>query len=179
MSFSARFFDAYIHALLNNDLRFYLLLLGSASYYLCDLPGSSYLLVSEVGRNSPDLGGLGLDILLHWVLIGDFSTEFDIPESPFRESIFRVADLLGKYYSGVLGEHEIIHSIDNLHQLVYDRGSARQLLFADIVCAVIRKRIENSTRFSLPRYTGIPIDKWEPILNNPRLSRSYGLVNIY
>jgi len=37
--FSARFFDSYLQSKLNETLDPYLVLLGSASYYLCDLPG--------------------------------------------------------------------------------------------------------------------------------------------
>ena len=35
--FSARFFDSYLQSKLNESLDPYLVLLGSASYYLCDL----------------------------------------------------------------------------------------------------------------------------------------------
>ena len=38
--FSARFFDAYLESRLNHEYDPYLLLLGAASYYLCNLPGS-------------------------------------------------------------------------------------------------------------------------------------------
>lgn len=40
--FSARFFDAYFQANLDKEISPYLWLLGSASYYLSSLPGSSY-----------------------------------------------------------------------------------------------------------------------------------------
>ncbi|HRY19685.1 MAG TPA: DEAD/DEAH box helicase, partial [Candidatus Competibacteraceae bacterium] len=42
--FSARFFDSYLQSKLNETLDPYLVLLGSASYYLCDLPGSASVL---------------------------------------------------------------------------------------------------------------------------------------
>ena len=41
LSFSARFFDAYLQSKLNSEIDPYTLLVGSASFYLCDLPGSS------------------------------------------------------------------------------------------------------------------------------------------
>lgn len=37
--FSAYFFDSYLHSRLKEELDPYVLLLGSASYYLSDLPG--------------------------------------------------------------------------------------------------------------------------------------------
>src|ERR1035438_10423217 len=41
LRFSAHFFTAYHDSRLNQNLDPYALLLASASYYLCDLPGSS------------------------------------------------------------------------------------------------------------------------------------------
>ncbi len=43
--FSAHFFDSYFEAKLEQDADPYLIILGSASYYLCDLPGSSKVLI--------------------------------------------------------------------------------------------------------------------------------------
>ncbi len=42
----------------------------------------------------------------------------------------------------------------------YSSGTPRELLFADMICAVVRKRIENSVWHSLPRYTEIPKEQW-------------------
>src|SRR5437764_752140 len=68
LQFSARFFDAYMQTRLDSAIDPYLMLLGAASFYLCDLPGSSVVLARRIGAKSPDLGGEGLEDLLRWIL---------------------------------------------------------------------------------------------------------------
>src|SRR5208337_2412025 len=63
VQFSARFFDAYMQARLSPDLDAYLMLLAAASFYLCDLPGSSIVLAKRVGPKSENLAGQGLEDL--------------------------------------------------------------------------------------------------------------------
>ncbi len=58
LQFSAQFFDNYLQSHLQEELDPYLLLLGSASYYLRDLPGSSLVLAKVLGETYPDLGCL-------------------------------------------------------------------------------------------------------------------------
>jgi hypothetical protein len=77
LQFAARFFDAYMQARLNSTLDPYVILLGAASFYLCDLPGSSVVLARRVGAKSPDLGGEGLEDLLRWMLQGDLALGID------------------------------------------------------------------------------------------------------
>ena len=61
--FSARFFDSYLQSKLSETLDPYLILLGSASYYLCDLPGSASVLAKRIDGECPDLNGEGLEDL--------------------------------------------------------------------------------------------------------------------
>jgi hypothetical protein len=59
---SARFFDSYLQSKLNEALDPYLVLLGSASYYLCDLPGSASVLAKrKLGRIL-----FNFDMVLFW-----------------------------------------------------------------------------------------------------------------
>lgn len=83
LQFSARFFDAYMQGKFNEGLDPYLTLLGAASYYLCELPGSSHVLAQIIGTHSADLGGEGLEDLLRWILQGDSSDSIVAPEGPF------------------------------------------------------------------------------------------------
>jgi POLQ-like helicase len=71
--FSAYFFDSYLHSRLKEELDPYVLLLGSASYYLSDLPGSSLILVNRLDQETYDLDCSDLDHLLHWLLKGSLS----------------------------------------------------------------------------------------------------------
>ena len=89
--FSARFFDSYLQSKLNETLDPYLVLLGSASYYLCDLPGSASVLAKRIDGNCPDLDGNGLEELLLWLLQADLGTYFDGTEGPFGEFIDEIS----------------------------------------------------------------------------------------
>jgi hypothetical protein len=71
LRFSSRFFDAFFQSMLDNDLNDYLVLLGSASYYLCDLPGHSTVLLRKLEGKVPDLDAGGLERLLFWLLSSD------------------------------------------------------------------------------------------------------------
>jgi len=48
----------------------------------------------------------------------------------------------------------------NLREKAYDIGTPRELLFADVICAIVKKRIENSAWYSLTHYTDIPAEQW-------------------
>ena len=162
LSFSAKFFDAYLNSLLNREIDPYILLLGSASYYLCDLPGSSIILLQRLGQTSPDLECLGLENLLFWALKGDYTnTAVDSKlNSQYKEYIIAIKQWLQTYYAEGKGEDAFSELANNLRRVVYAFGSPRQLLFADVACAVIRRKVENSTWYSIPKYSGLAIDLW-------------------
>ena len=74
--FSAQFFDSYLKSKLNERLDPYLILLGSASYYLSKLPGSATVLANSFSNDCPDLGGESLEKLLDWLLKSNLSNYF-------------------------------------------------------------------------------------------------------
>lgn len=76
LQFSAQFFDSYLQSKLNEELDPYLILLASSSYYLCDLPGSSSVLINKLPQSCPYLDASHLEDLLHWLLKGNFATRF-------------------------------------------------------------------------------------------------------
>ena len=77
LTFSAQFFDAYLKSNLNESQNTYVLLLGSASYYLCDFPGSSRVLARHIGEDCPDVEGERLEDLVFWLLYGDLTYYFE------------------------------------------------------------------------------------------------------
>ena len=165
LRFSAYFFDAYLQSKLNAELDPFLLLLGSASYYLCDLPGSSQVLANRLGKNSPDLECLGLEDLLLWLLQGDLSTYLDYDVNGlYGEHITGISQWLVHYFENGSGEENLFKRILSLRKTAYQYGTPRQLLFADVISAVVKERYENSTWFSLPRYSDLTPDQWRYVL---------------
>ena len=164
LNFSSRFFDAYFQTHLNTEMNPYLLLLGSASYYLCDLPGSSHVLANMVDEKPLELECVGLEELLLWILKGDYSSPIDSAERFYNDDVEAITQFLTAYFSEGRTEDELEEITSRLLSKAYLHGTPRQLLFADVVCAIVNKRYKNSSRYSLPRYSELPVDDWLPAL---------------
>lgn len=158
--FSARFFDSYLQSKLNETLDPYLVLLGSASNYLCDLPGSASVLAKRIDGDCPDLDGDGLEDLLLWLLQADLGTYFDGAEGPFGGLIDGISKWILQFFEDGNGEENLLDLATKLRDAVYEFGTPRQLLFGDVIAAVLRKKLENSAWKALPSYSGLPRDKW-------------------
>ncbi len=162
--FSARFFDSYLQSKLNEALDPYLVLLGSASYYLCDLPGSASVLAKRIDGDCPDLNSEGLEDLLLWLLQADLETYFDGAEGLFGEYIDGISRWVLQFFENGTGESNLLDLATKLREAVYEFGTPRQLLFGDVVAAVLRKKLENSVWKALPLYSGLSRDKWLHVL---------------
>lgn len=158
--FSARFFDSYLQSKLNDSLDPYLVLLGSASYYLCDLPGSASVLAKQIDGDCPDLDGKGLEDLLLWLLQADLKTYFEDSEGEFSEYIDGISRWVLQFFENGTGEENLMDLATKLKKAVYEFGTPRQLLFGDVIAAVLRKRLQNSGWKALPLYSGLSRDKW-------------------
>lgn len=158
--FSARFFDSYLQSKLNVDLDPYLVLLGSASYYLCDLPGSSSVLAKFIDGDCPDLDGKSLEDLLLWMLQADLRTTLDGDDGTFGGVTDEISIAIVQFFEDGNGEENRLNLAVSLRDTVYKCGTPRQLLFGDVIAAVLRKKIENSAWSALPSYSGLSRDKW-------------------
>ncbi len=158
--FSARFFDSYLQSKLNETLDPYLVLLGSASYYLCDLPGSSSVLAKRIDGDCPDLDGDGLEDLLLWLLQADLGPYSGGAEGPFGGLIDGISKWILQFFEDGSGEENLLDLTTKLRDAVYEFGTPRQLLFGDVIAAVLRKKLENSAWKALPSYSGLPRGKW-------------------
>lgn len=162
--FSSQYFDSYKESKINSQLDSYLLLVGSASYYLCNLPGSSAVLANRLGDSCPDMECEGLEYLLWALLKTNFSTNFEFVNENYSNVIHLILENLSAYYQTGNGEEQILGEVERLRKSVYLNGTARQLLVTDIVCSVISKRIYNSSWSCLKRYTDINIEEWRRVL---------------
>ena len=158
--FSARFFDSYLHSNLNETLDPYVVLLGSASYYLCDLPGSASVLARRIQGDCPDLGSEGLEDLLLWLLQADLGTYFDGDDELFDGFLKEISKGILQFFEDGNGDGNLLELASKLRSAVYEFGTSRQLLFGDVIAAVLRKKLENSAWRALPSYSGLPRDKW-------------------
>jgi hypothetical protein len=164
LRFSARFFDAYCQSKLDAAKDPYLLIVGAAAYYLCGLPGSAGVLANRVDNQVVDLEGLGLERLLLWLLRGTFSEPLEASDGAYGRHIARISQLLLQFYRDGRNAETLITAANTLRNIAYDNGTARQLFFADIGCAVLQTRHANSSWYCLPKYTGLSVAEWERTL---------------
>ena len=99
LMFSAHFFDAYIQSQINQTLDPYFLMLGSASYYLCNHPGSSHVLSSKVQISNINSDASGIDILLIWLLKSNYNHLPNLPESQYSDSLVKLAEKIKDFFS--------------------------------------------------------------------------------
>lgn len=170
LAFSARFFDAYCQARLNEAIDPYVLLLASASYYLSDLPGSAAVLASRIPVTINFNCG-GLERFLRWLLVGDFSVIPDMPPSQFQARCEQLILWMQQYFGTGEQEQRGAELLLNLRNHVYMLANDRELLFADIACAIAVKRRDNSSWYCLPRLTEQPVSSWKSVLQKESFVR--------
>ena len=171
LQFSARFFDAYLQSRLNQHLDPYLILLASASYYLCGLPGSSRILARHLNEDHIDLNCLGLESLLLWLLRGNISNYTNVQSELYGEHINDISSSLIEFYRSGSGKDDLFENASKLRRKAYDVGTPRQLLFADVICAIVKKFVDNSAWFCLPQYSDIPVEQWSDVLRKTTFMR--------
>ena len=162
LTFAARFFDSYMEARLKSDTDAYLLLLASSAFYLCDLPGSSYVLASRVPAQTPDIGGECLETLLRWLLIGAIGDPPQNLDGAFARQLRATAAQVSRFYNVGSNTHELLTQLAELRNAVYAAGTPRELLLADVACAIARKRHANSAWQCIPAFSGLSSELWRP-----------------
>ena len=174
LPFSARFFDAFVDTKLDQGNEAYVQLLGSAAYYLCNVPGSSSILAKRTINNNLDLGALGLENLLIWLLQIDSFADFpEILDSHYKSLIQTIQSLFIEFNTSGLQRSETIETASRLRILAYDSGTPRQLLMADLIGAIIQRRFENSTWNCLPKYTGLPASEWVDVIKKETFIKEF------
>jgi len=160
LKFSSQFFDSYHASLLDKSLDQFTALCASACYYLCDMPGSSNVLANQLGFEMLDLKASGLERLLLWLLQNKCENRPDIVTGSFSNATVELIHNYFVFYNSGKKSERIIEIAKELRRLAYDSGNPSELLFADTVCAVLRKRIEYSAWTCLPRFSRLSANKW-------------------
>jgi hypothetical protein len=169
LPFAAFFFDAFRQTRLSTTADHLLLILGAAAYYLCDYPGSSSVLARALGSRGDELSDLSSDTvgsigdLLIWALNASFVEEPALFQDSYLQECSNVCTALRLYFA--TGNREGLNEqLITIRESAYATGSAQDLLFVDVACAVIRKRVNNSSWARLPAYTSAQTP-WAPILS--------------
>jgi POLQ-like helicase len=168
LNFSASFFDAFLESRFSEPIARDTALLAAAAYYLARRPGSSLVLA----RQLPVLSGEPLvDKLLHWVLLAqwvDYPTDV---HTFFGDALGNVARLLASHFRDGSGLTELTSALNALRRRSYAGSSARDLLFIDIVTAIIRLRVATSAWTTLPAFTELTTEQWAAAIRRPEFPK--------
>jgi len=160
LKFASHFFDAFLQSKLKEEHNNYLKLIGSASYYLCDLQGSASVLLQSLNFESLDLSSNQLDRAIYLVL----KSQNSLLDGKYR---IRLNAILDTYYD-FIQTGDILNLFDLLQELrdyIYDTGTDREILFVDILFAIIKNKYKNSSWVTLPHYSGLDTELWRPIIS--------------
>ena len=72
----SQYFDALVQSHLADEMTIYLKIMGSAAYYLANMPGSSIVLAKKLPYNTDLLTDTNLEGVLIWILKSDFNKDW-------------------------------------------------------------------------------------------------------
>ena len=163
---AARYFDALVGSKLQSNYDYYLCLLGSASYYLADMPGSAAVL-AEKTQQREGLTESGLENILSWLLLGQKGPQLYGERAPIQEVIQSFYNAMAMYMSGKesapkLNEYQVVirRLVNEIRTFFHSNGTDRELLIADIIASIVMRKLKNSSINLLPAYSDLPLEQW-------------------
>lgn len=169
-----QYFDALSTSRLTPEIDTYLKMLGSASYYLADMPGSSLVLAKLLSDQPEQLSDGYLESFLIWLLKADVaSVWYYLEGAPFNGELFEVLTIYKRFWARDVQFRDVEIVAKKLRDKVYESGSDRELLLIDTIVSVMLRRISNSSIICLPKYTGLPSDAWGTALNGAQFVKEF------
>lgn len=157
---ASSFFDALLESKLSPSLDSELVLLASVSYYLEGRPGSSLVMA----RSFDDDEDSPLVQLLHWLLEAQWLECPTFNDSVYAELSSQLSQHVAQHFHDGSGIDEIRMISESFRELAYQVGDARELILADLVCAVANKRVHSSSWVNLPIFSGLSMADWSPVI---------------
>ena len=105
-----------------------------------------------------------MERLLHWTLLARWADYPDDVDTFFGEELRKVGRLLAYHFYDGSGLLELSESLQALRGRAYAGASDRDLLYVDIIAAIIRIRIASSAWTTLPGFTGLTEEQWAPAI---------------
>jgi DEAD/DEAH box helicase len=165
--FAATYFESYIESRLNGEVSNDFSVLGAAAYYLADNPGSAVVIAR--GMEPPPVAlGSGLALLAYRLILSNYQP---IGRTVYGSYPDRVLAAASSYLNGADSEDDALVLMRGVRAEAYHSGDGRELLYADIATAIVRKKIENSARTILPQASNLGLDRWLPALQRPGFPR--------
>ena len=169
-----QYFDALIQSHLADEMTIYLKIIGSAAYYLANMPGSSIVLAKSLAYKTELLTETNLEGILIWILKSDFDEGwYRVEKTNLTQAIDNVGYATRRFFSLSGNAQSLKQAIQLLRNEVYENGSDRELLFVDIISSILLRKIENSSINCLPKYTRIPIEQWVNVIAKPKFIQEF------
>lgn len=161
----SQYFDSLNNSRLESSLSNYLNLLGSASYYLADMPGSSLVLIKAVDYDIDILTPSYIEGILIWLLKGNLEHKwYVIQNCDFEKELEYFTSSITNCFKQEVPFAQLDDAIKKLRKAVYEGGNDRELLLVDILAAIAKRKLEYSSVICLPKYTGLTVDLWKAAL---------------
>ena len=164
LRFTSVFFDAFLNARLDDTITPEFSLLCASAYYLAGNVGSAAVIVRQMDPPSLTIAG-GLGFLVYAILTNRFEA---IEEAhAHTEMTAGLLDALGRFFRFEGDAVEVETRCHELRTYFYERGSPRELLYADLTGAICAHKLRNAARTILPEASGLVADLWRPALAKP------------
>jgi hypothetical protein len=167
LAFAATYFEAYIETRLNDDVEVDFAILGAAAYYLADNPGSAMVVVRGTVPPPPTHGS-GLALLAYRILLSDYT---EIGDAVYGDLPDQILSGLSAYLDGTGNTESATNPMLRIREEAYRSGDGRELLYADISTALVKKKIANAARTILPGASGLALEVWLPALQRAAFPR--------
>lgn len=156
--FASKFFDSYFQSKITINMNPYYILMGAVTYYFCDMIGSSKVMISIM----PDIFNFefhasGLENIIMWLLDNNYELDINKIDEKFKSYIKELVN----YYNSFFEFKNIKEfEYDKLRRYTYTHGNDREILFMDIILAILKKKKYNSCINLMPLYSNITKEKW-------------------
>lgn len=171
---AGQYFESMSTAQLTTGADEYLRILSSASYYLADMPGSSLVLARSVPNTPDKLTSSRLECLLVWLLKTELSKNFKLtPAGQYNDQIRSTALAFRSFINLEADLSDVEDELLSFRSAIYSSGTDREILFADTITALIKRKADNSSVVCLPKYTGLMEDRWKQTLANDRFMKEF------
>ena len=171
---AGQYFESMSIARLTPETDEYLRILSSASYYLADMPGSSLVLARSISDSPGHLTDSKLERFLVWILKSDLSKNFTLsPNSLYNEQMQSTALTYRAFINLDADEWDVKEELFGFRSSIYANGTDREILMADTIVALIKRKMHNSSLVCLPKYSGLSVDRWKSALSNDRFMKEF------
>lgn len=170
----AQYFDALDNSKTTSEISDYLKIVCSVAYYVADMPGSSSVISNLLEYQIDLLTPNYFEGAIIWVLKNNLNAQrYHIRDSLFAEEITAYIDQYKNFFSRSSSKQEVITRGKALREKVLFDGNDRELLFIDLLLALVKTKLENSSLNCLPKFTNLSIELWEPALQKNSFMREF------